>query len=187
MLAIIECVRMYHAWKPVTLLMMIQVLILRILPDLLNLYCPRFLNISSNLLATKRCRSSEVIPGRCVGADTVFIGKARCKLCIEKADYVSAKSGTNSLSYHLQKAHAEFDSSLNILLQSWRLRLAMIFAVLKGLRKKDPLIEKSRVPRFDDPMDYGGIDTFSCSRDLSVSDYGEHGQWKSKRIWHDQN
>ncbi len=42
----------------------------------------------------------EVNSTRYVGADKEFIGKARCKLCIEKPHYVSAISGTNSLSYH---------------------------------------------------------------------------------------
>jgi len=77
--------------------------IMKTLPDLLNLHYRRFhLNIFSNLLATKRSRRYfwEVNSARCVGADKEFIGKARCKLCIERPHYVSAISGTKSLSFH---------------------------------------------------------------------------------------
>ena len=66
-----------------------------------------FLQPANNLTKSKYWRYFwEVNSARCVGADTEFIGKARCKLCIEKPHYVSAISGTNSLSYHLQKDHA---------------------------------------------------------------------------------
>jgi len=55
----------------------------------------------------------EVNPSRCIDTETEFIGKARCKLCTENEHYVSSKSGTNSLSFHLKKAHPELYAFLH--------------------------------------------------------------------------
>ena len=64
-----------------------------------------FLQPASNQKKSKYWRYFwEVNSARCVGADKEFIGKARCKLCIERPHYVSAISGTKSLSFHLENA-----------------------------------------------------------------------------------
>jgi len=89
-----------------------------------------FLQPASNQKKSKYWRDFwEVNSARCVGADKEFIGKARCKLCIETPHYVSAISGTKSLHPWM-------------LLQSRR--LAVIFALLKGLRRKQNLHKRER-------------------------------------------
>ena len=72
-----------------------------------------FLQPAGNLKKSKYWKYFwEVNSARCFGADKEFVGKARCKLCIRKPKYVSAVSGTNSLSYHLVNAHPELAVTL---------------------------------------------------------------------------
>jgi len=79
----------------------------------------------------------KVNSDRCVGADTEFIGKARCKLCIEIR--------TMCLQYLVRirspitcKRITQNYMHPWMLLPSRRFHLAMIFDLLKGSRRKNP-------------------------------------------------
>ena len=160
-------------------------MIMKTLPDLLNLHCRRFhLNISSNLLATKRSRSI----GDTFEKSIRLAAQALTKNLLAKlgASFVQ-KDRTMCLRYLVRNRSPFTQKTLTqncvhpwMLLQSRR--LAVIFALSKGLRRKKICTrEKEIISRFGRPVDNGGIHTLSSCRGSIVSEYGKFRRRKFKR------